>query len=606
MSTDATQITGSPLAEEVARRGDVLAERYELLEAVDTEGPSVGYRALDQETERSVLVRVLAGPVLRESALGEVLERLRGLVGVGGRYVSSLLDADREGRRPFTVEAWPSGTQLSAIFEARRQREGSLGASEVLPVIARISAGLSALPPPWHHGDVRAERVWVDTDGVRLTGAFLLAALPPPVLEEHVAALGPGALAYAPEVASGRSSASADRWGLAAIAWEALTGRRPDVSSEPPELSGPLLIALRRLLDAQPGRRPKDLRALIDALARQAGLPVPRIDAEPHQRPAPASDRPPAKIVRRIEGAAEEGTQEVSFDQIMEERALSARRRGRRVEGGAEDGTQEIELDSEDAIDPDLARAALASADVTAKHAPSSGEENSEGGLDPRLVRAALGIMLEDEPSSEDALDPRLVRAALGIAPDASDEPIRQAADGVDELPSDELEIVGEPTAPAAKPAIAPPAEEARAPERALPAPRPRPLPPKPASAQAPTQPKPASPPAPQPGPPPRPSPIPPARSAQPQSTPVGMRPASGEGGSTAIVPRPEEPPRPPKKRRRSPLAGPLIVVSALLLGVVIVALGFLVRSWMTREQDSRERERHIQERLEQIRNAEQ
>ena len=113
--------------------------------------------------------------------------------------------------------------------------------------------------------------------------------------------------------------------------------------------------------------------------------------------------------------------------------------------------------------------------------------------------------------------------------------------------------------------------------------------------------------PAPQPKrpPQPKPAPSPPARSPQPPSTPVGMRPASGAGGSTAIVPRPEEPPRPPPKRR-SPLAGPLIVVSAVLLALVIVGLGFLVRSWMTREQDSRERSRHIQERLEQIRNAEQ
>jgi hypothetical protein len=80
------------------------------------------------------------------------------------------------------------------------------------------------------------------------------------------------------------------------------------------------------------------------------------------------------------------------------------------------------------------------------------------------------------------------------------------------------------------------------------------------------------------------------------------MRAASGEGGGTAIVQRPEEAPRP--RKRRSPLAGPLIVVGALLLALVIVGVGFLVRSLMTREQDSQERSRHIQERLEQIRNA--
>src|SRR5690606_8867478 len=151
MTTDATQVTGSPLAgHEVARRGDVLAERYELLEVLDIDGPSIGYRAVDQETERSVLVRVLAGPGLPERTLGEVLERLRALVGVGGRYLSSLLDADREGKQPFTVEAWPAGTPLSAIFASRRTREETLGPSEVLPLVARIAAGLAAIPEPWH------------------------------------------------------------------------------------------------------------------------------------------------------------------------------------------------------------------------------------------------------------------------------------------------------------------------------------------------------------------------------------------------------------------------------------------------------------------------
>lgn len=48
-----------------------------------------------------------------------------------------------------------------------------------------------------------------------------------------------------------------------------------------------------------------------------------------------------------------------------------------------------------------------------------------------------------------------------------------------------------------------------------------------------------------------------------------------------------------------------MIVVGALLVAVVIVALGFVVRSWMSRQEDSAERSRHIQERLEQIRSAE-
>lgn len=341
MKIDATQVTGSPAAHQNSLRpGDVLAERYELLELVDAEGPSLGYRARDQETERAVLVRVLAGPGLPERTLGEVLERLRALIGVGGRHLSPLCDVDREGKRPFTVEAWPSGIPLSALFAERRMQGTRMDAATLLPIAARVAAALDAIPARWHHGDVRAERVWVDGDALSLTSPFLLAALPPVALAERLELLGPGAIAYAPEARAGRSSASADRWGLAAIVWEALTGREPDPASSPPELSVPLRAALVRMLDPEPGRRAKDASILLGALAEHAGLPVPAIDPEPMHSPDGDFGRPPSHAPprRRIEGAAEDGTQEVSLDQILEERVLRA----------------------DDELDPDLVAAALA------------------------------------------------------------------------------------------------------------------------------------------------------------------------------------------------------------------------------------------------------
>ena len=238
MSTDATQVSGSPLSGEGPRPGDVLAERYELLELIDLEGPTHGYRALDQETERVVLVRILAGAGLHTDECDALVDRLQGMLGVGGRYLSSLLDADRERRSPFTVEGWPPGMQLSAILDGRRGRGQVLGAREALPVVARLDAALTALPDGWAHGDVRPERVWLDADGLRLTTPYLLTALPHDELTDRVADLGPGAMAYAPELATkaGRPSPASDRWGVASIAWEALTGRSVDPGPAPPEI----------------------------------------------------------------------------------------------------------------------------------------------------------------------------------------------------------------------------------------------------------------------------------------------------------------------------------------------------------------------------------
>ncbi|MCZ7677308.1 MAG: hypothetical protein M5U28_00415 [Sandaracinaceae bacterium] len=228
--------------------------------------------------------------------------------------------------------------------------------------------------------------MWLDTDGLRLTGGYLLAALPSRLVGERIEALGPGALAYAPEVARGRSGPAADRWAVAALVWESLTSRAPDVRTDPPELSPEARIALRRLLDPEPGRRAVDLSALLAALAAQASLAVPALDPEPHRPPTADIGAPPDRMgpprARPVAGAADEGTQEISLDQIVEERAARAARRP--IAGAAQDGTQEIAL--EEIVEE-------AGADDTAKHSAVSGEQD----LDPRLVRAALGITLESE-----------------------------------------------------------------------------------------------------------------------------------------------------------------------------------------------------------------
>ncbi len=367
MTFDATQVTGSPQAGAGARPGDVLAERYELLEAFDLEGPSIGYRALDQETERTVLVRTLVGPPLASAALAEMMERLRGLVGAGGRHLSPLRDTDREGRRPFTVEAWPEGTALSSILHGRRERGEPLSPREVLPIAAHLAAALAAIPPGWHHGDVRAERVFVHADGLRLTGGFLVAALPGRLLAERMASIGPAAVAYAPECMAGRAGAPADRWGAAALIWEALTLRAPDRTSAPRELSPGVLTALRRLLDPEPGRRPADLSALLEALARQAGVPVPNVD-------------PGVLVARAGVGASPvDGAFASGADDTQEQPALP----------GPGDST-------EDALDPRLVRAALGvTMDGVERGVPPL---DGDPGLDPRLVRAALGVVIEESP----------------------------------------------------------------------------------------------------------------------------------------------------------------------------------------------------------------
>ena len=200
---------------------------------------------------------------------------------------------------------------------------------------------------------------------------------------------------------------------------------------------------------------------------------------------------------RAIAGAAPEGTQEVSFDQILEERPAP---RPRKIAGAAAEGTQEISFDqieedepleqSQDSLDPRLVRAALGvqmdsleldsqeldsqeldsqesgpTPDDTAKHASISEQALVDAdSIDPRLLRAALDVQMDSADSqeiSQDGLDPRLVRAALGVEMDSLETDSLDS--DLEELPSEELELV-------------PPERPERA-ARSVPAPKPFPTP---------------------------------------------------------------------------------------------------------------------------------
>ena len=82
MDTDsATLVTGTPTGLKAPRVGDVLLERFEVVEMLGADCLVHTYRATDQETEAAVLVRVTAPGLLGEKDARRLVERLRVLVG---------------------------------------------------------------------------------------------------------------------------------------------------------------------------------------------------------------------------------------------------------------------------------------------------------------------------------------------------------------------------------------------------------------------------------------------------------------------------------------------------------------------------------------------
>jgi hypothetical protein len=298
MESDTTWVTGGA-GGRAPRKGDVLGERYEIAEALDSDSLVRTYRGVDQETEAAILVRATPPALLGVPDARKVVERIHPLIGAGGRILSPLLDVDREGTTVFTVEPWPRGTSLRAVLDARRAKGVLLEPREVLPVLARLAAALGSIADAYAHGDVRPERVFIDPDGLVLTGGFLLAAVPAEAIAKVLEDDALVRRCFAPEVGEGLASRASDRWGAAAIVWEALVGTAPGASSFPgasssssasslsaPSTLGPVAPALARALATDPASRPATLDQLIAAVAELARLPVPRVELDSFPSPA--------------------------------------------------------------------------------------------------------------------------------------------------------------------------------------------------------------------------------------------------------------------------------------------------------------------------------
>jgi len=300
-SSEHTAVTGAP-TQVVVRRGDVIGERYEIRGRLRDDAFSHGFLALDQESEEQVLLRVVRAELLETADRNAVVRALRRFVGVGGRFLPGLLDADRDGPFVYATEPVPSGVTLRDVLDGRLREGTPLEPTELLPVVGYLDAALNAIPDAMRHGDVQAELVWVDRDRLELTGAFFVPALPAGAVAAVLQRHGDLRRRYAPELLQGIGGAAADRFGVGAIVHEALTLRPPPPPGESVSASlGALAAPLAALLHPDLTKRARDLDALLETLSRLSGHPPLELDAGAFQvdrrmRPQRPSSAPPPRV----------------------------------------------------------------------------------------------------------------------------------------------------------------------------------------------------------------------------------------------------------------------------------------------------------------------
>lgn len=230
------------------RPGDVLADRYLLVDLLSESGNGRFWRARDRILERHVAVHVVSA---EDPHAGAMMAAARSSATVPDRRILRVLDVDERDGLCWVVNEWGSGTSLDILVA----NEGPLGPRRAAWVVSEVAASITAAHDTGAaHGRLNPENVLIDETGsVRVIGFSVDAAL---------LGLPPGRI-------------SSDVTDLAGLLYFLLTGRWGGVSRShcpPAPQEGGRILRPRQVKAGIP----RDLDTLCDqVLNPYAGNPAP-------------------------------------------------------------------------------------------------------------------------------------------------------------------------------------------------------------------------------------------------------------------------------------------------------------------------------------------
>ena len=284
-----------------------LPERYDVLEHLADGGMASVWEARDALLDRHVAVKVLAGPLAGDHDARERFTReARAAARLSHHpHVVTVFDAgEREGHAFLVMALYRGGTVADRIRRGPVERATALrwldGAASALD--AAHAEGVV-------HRDVKpgnllldeADRVAVGDFGIA-TAAWAASVTQPGIVV--------GTMAYlSPEQRTGAAATPAsDRYALAVVAHELLTGRRPGAAGGHAELPPLAAAVVARGMAADPGERPPSCGALVEdlghALAGDGRAPgAPRAPLPARGQPRPRAQPAVSAAPRGARGA---------------------------------------------------------------------------------------------------------------------------------------------------------------------------------------------------------------------------------------------------------------------------------------------------------------
>ncbi len=206
---------------------DILPPRYRSPKRIALGGMGEVYRATDSVLGRAVAVKLLAGRYSRDDAVrGRFTREALAAARLSGEpNIVTVFDVGEHAERPFIVMEYLSGGSL----EERIQKDG---AQEVGQSLEWLEEAAAALDAAHRHGvvhrDVKPANLMLDRNGTIHVADFGIAsAAGTDSLTMTGTVLGTAGY-LSPEQAQGeRATPASDRYALAVVAFELLSGRRP-------------------------------------------------------------------------------------------------------------------------------------------------------------------------------------------------------------------------------------------------------------------------------------------------------------------------------------------------------------------------------------------
>ncbi|MCP4604376.1 MAG: protein kinase [Proteobacteria bacterium] len=261
------------------RVGEIILDRYEILESLGIGCLGTVVKAMDQEAELEVAFKVIH-PALTPDRMArdDFMGGMRSILQFGHEVMADVYDVNQdEDDRCFVVYELLEGMTLRKLIENRRAREDVFSIDEVLPIIEQVVTFYQETDGIVH-GSLSPEKIWIMPQQLKITGTGIAKYLPPGAVWHLIQQSEKSSNYVAPELNWGLPpDFRADVFSLGALVKEMLTQPAPDGQPEVlcksnPNFAPQIDSILECALQSEPSARyhtPADLLVALSGLQSQ-------------------------------------------------------------------------------------------------------------------------------------------------------------------------------------------------------------------------------------------------------------------------------------------------------------------------------------------------